>query len=1106
MKETNTYCFPLTLEKHLQSIVQENDFVTDLYSVWRLLKKKMDDRLSDSRNIFVTYSLHDSSHSQSVIQAIERFLGNERISILSPTDTFMLLVCAYAHDYGMALTYDKIYHILESNKFKEYIEDKYKEIYSNGLDTEDKQIITNIRNYLFNSNRVPEIQDLYSSIMLVMQEYLRPNHWQGVVQIENDFRGIFEGNVKPRFINKTEGVVNICKCHGLSMNEVLELSPVADGMIGDLYHPRFIAAMLRLGDLLDFDNSRFPTWFVKEVSNNTSIIPELSKINYYKHESITHLLITPSIIEITAHCESQKNISGNKIANIVSNWVKWLEDECIDLTLHWNEIAPDNFGRPPGRVVKKIYLDGQKYNFSENQFQMQMSQERVMKLLVGTSIYSNKYVGIREMLQNAIDASLLQLWSDILNNKYLPYGLSKDSVMNSANESDPFDFKNLLENERYTILGNYNIQIEIIKELRTRKIYVVVKDRGIGIKAEEIKFIADLGSSKDANLRVQNIMKSMPAWLKPSGVFGIGLQSVFQLTDTIEFYSRQPNEREQAIIVHSYGKNRGIVDSYTIPPQNDDEPYYDNAVPGTNVKIEIDPEKLKDQSGPLTNVGFQYYDLSFDDYDDLDTVFAEISSACQKTLKESPYDYFDVNLIEIIKDENDKVISKEEKRVRRRSYFYPRKKYAPPAKISTGNRTPFGDTYFSFVAKKETFPYAYETFGMCYWDIEECRIYHLKIRPCKMKNVGENIEISFPEPIPDLYSIKYKFNTISNVESLYDINRLHASFVNMDVQIMDDEPTKYLNIDRDRLKKGAIKEASLCKKRTILVNKWCKWLTKNKKSFKNDIGTLISLHFLFFQEVPLKDFNKFYDSYKAYFQNKNFVVGNNGHSFLKFFDLENHFITSTHTINNPSYMSKKIVHHLPHRMVFIDNISEKDNTLCYNFSLRGPGSETIGINMDSKARKDDYIQMILSETSKKPQWMKMIRGLFKPDNDFSHLIIDHYPYTFSRGGNFAGEFGYIIERYILSPFDRASIKLISTLCKKGSNNLDSDINNCIDYIKGSSQFKKCVTYILKERYDSNSEMFEIIQTEYLTFVKNVINTLYLNKIHLGYDKATPIKK
>lgn len=101
------YNMPLTLEQHFHNLVQYYPNVQDLYSLWRLLKKRIEDKLIHSRGIFVNYSLHDGSHSRSILQIIERFLGEERICQLSATDTFMLLVCTYAHDYGMAQTFNK---------------------------------------------------------------------------------------------------------------------------------------------------------------------------------------------------------------------------------------------------------------------------------------------------------------------------------------------------------------------------------------------------------------------------------------------------------------------------------------------------------------------------------------------------------------------------------------------------------------------------------------------------------------------------------------------------------------------------------------------------------------------------------------------------------------------------------------------------------------------------------------------------------------------------------------------------------------------------------------------------------------------------------------
>ena len=107
------YSLPMTLEQHFKEL-KETDGISmiELYSLYELLKKRLEEELRTTRNVFTNYSLHDASHSRSIIHVIERFLGEDRIRLLTPTDTFMLLISAYAHDYGMAQSYSRIYETL----------------------------------------------------------------------------------------------------------------------------------------------------------------------------------------------------------------------------------------------------------------------------------------------------------------------------------------------------------------------------------------------------------------------------------------------------------------------------------------------------------------------------------------------------------------------------------------------------------------------------------------------------------------------------------------------------------------------------------------------------------------------------------------------------------------------------------------------------------------------------------------------------------------------------------------------------------------------------------------------------------------------------------
>lgn len=203
----------MTLEQHFKNLSEasNNNKIENLRSLYQLLKTRLINILTNSRGIYVDYSYHDSSHSEKLIQIIERFLGRERISRLSATDTFMLLVCAYSHDYGMAKTYTKIYEILNSDSFKEYLEKE--EQTPKALDQDDIKAIKTLLYHLRDNKPNAPLAALYKAILHVIQLYLRPTHSDDVMDIVSDFRGLFAENLQQRFIQGSEGIADICMCH-----------------------------------------------------------------------------------------------------------------------------------------------------------------------------------------------------------------------------------------------------------------------------------------------------------------------------------------------------------------------------------------------------------------------------------------------------------------------------------------------------------------------------------------------------------------------------------------------------------------------------------------------------------------------------------------------------------------------------------------------------------------------------------------------------------------------------------------------------------------------------------------------------------------------------
>lgn len=1110
--ENNIFNMPMTLERHLAVLAEAYPQVRELNSLWVLLKKRLEEELSYSRGVFVNYSLHDGTHSRSIIQAVERFLGAERIRKLSATDTFMLLVCAYAHDYGMAYSFNRVYDILGSDSFLEFIEEKGEK--GMELEEEDMKALQNLINYLHNDIDSIPLNQMYFSMQLVLQLYLRLSHWEGVIDLKECLRGLFQGHIKSRFFQGIEGITEVCMAHGQAGDSLLKLSYVADGIVGDDYHPRFVAAMIRLGDLLDIDNDRFPAWFVREVLRERNLIPHLSVLHYRKHEAISHLLVTPGRIEITAHCHSGED--GYDVAYMVNDWTDWVEEECRALVLHWSEVAQPDFGRPPSEVRVEIYVDGERFQALHRKAKMQMSQERVMALLEGSSIYSDRYVGIREVVQNAVDASLLQLWQDILQNRYVSYQLSKDAGR------EGLDMLEILKNNRRLIFDKYSIAIELIKDIPERKIYIVVKDKGIAITGAEVEHLADIGSSKENNRRLQEIMDKMPPWLKPAGIFGIGLQSVFQLTDCIELYTRLPNEPEKQITLYSYGTRRGKIQVQDVPA-NGDGLFYDNAIPGTNVKICVNPEKLfREEGHGIRKGGHAYFDPEFDEMENLDILFAALETAIKDKVRENRVDYFNIYLYPVIRKGPDDVEKK--KRITLRNSFF-------SAGGTQGGNSKWikAETLYPLLKSQEG-KYCFMPSEAYYWDEKSNRYYHVTIRRGKVKEGERRKQIYLPETAANLYHVSYKFNPIKNTDSIYTPSvrngQMHAGFLEWDILIMDDRPAYYLNIDRERLKEGSVTEEELLLVRQKIAKKWCGYFIEKNRAkaepggkhgneilLEKDMETLISVIFLFFQSVPREQFRKFMQPYKNLLEKESLVLGEEHIPLNQLWETETVFQTTLPMSEAFGRLdvqkdeaaaipiSSDTIAHIPHRLIQIGGIRKNErNELQYSLRLYAAGSGVVAVDMDRCAMLQDYLGAMEADEvpAEKIYYERLQKTVFKPDSRYRSLLLHCYPQTFKRGKNFSSSLDCCIQWYILSPFDQeAGNMLKAALENRQPDQAGQRGGEFCEYVMNSAQMQKCISYILKKRtgqsVKGNSEEEEKqIREEYQSFVKSFFNLFYDN--------------
>lgn len=378
----------ISIEMQLKRITIENPEYGELWSTWNLNKKTLEPILNAIIKDYPHYSLHDHSHSESILSNIERVLGNENIENLSPTDLWLLLHVAYLHDFGMVIVDIKIHKLWSTPEFREFLR-----VQQDSTNEDLKKAAAIISS----SNKSQETYDsswpleVKSAVTLLTSQYCRGKHAaysRDYILDINNIWGIdlgHNGLIKHRFLSL---LADISAIHTKPFEDLYKLHKEANGFKNDYVHPRLIASLLRVGDVLDLDNGRFHSYGEKIFGK----MPHDSKIHYEKHESTTHVLINNELIEVEADCQN------DEIYRETRRWYDSLKNEIDNLHLNWSDIAPREFSHPPKLAPYKILREGIETPCDLSNLKFTISQNRVFEILEGSLIYKDKFACIREIV------------------------------------------------------------------------------------------------------------------------------------------------------------------------------------------------------------------------------------------------------------------------------------------------------------------------------------------------------------------------------------------------------------------------------------------------------------------------------------------------------------------------------------------------------------------------------------------------------------------------------------------------------------------------------------------------------------------------------------
>lgn len=441
------------------------------------------------------FTLHDGDHLFKVLHLMEKLLTEQSIKNLSSPELMLLILSSFFHDIGMSpdenevLTWRKVWD--DEPTLKDVAEEKtfneFKRFYS--ARPEQQEIIERLINQGNNTNA-----DTIKAYLIT--EFIRQTHTERAREIiDRDWNN----KIVYRDTDLTVEFAQICYSHSEDALTLLDLDKNFLCGSNTVACLPLIGVVLRLADILDFDAKRTPPILYSHLY----VRHPISIKEWNKHRAIEAWEISPDLIQFSAKCKHPAieasihdfcNIIDHELSvcnNIISSLNDFNKSKGREIILKF----PFKVNREKIRTERDIH-NKPKYIYRDTQFNL--SKRQVIDLLMGTKLYGNPEVALRELLQNSIDACLLR----------------------EAQEKK---------------WGNpYNPEISVKYYTEDKDIILQIEDNGTGMDQYIIdNYYSKVGSSFYKSTDFYNLKSESNANFTPTSRFGIGILSCFMVADTL---------------------------------------------------------------------------------------------------------------------------------------------------------------------------------------------------------------------------------------------------------------------------------------------------------------------------------------------------------------------------------------------------------------------------------------------------------------------------------------------------------------------------------------------------------------------------------------------
>jgi hypothetical protein len=393
-------------------------------------------------------------------------------------------------------------------------------------------------------NKIPNIEEKYwdTADERLIGEFLRRNHAR--IAYETAILGMPS---QPSFLNltqffndKDEHIPTIAGAvshsHGVSVREaLLYFEPYSAREIKSL-HPTYLVALLRIADSMHLHSERAPGG-KNAIQKRTS---PMSKREYSAHQAIIDVRLNtePDPEAICIEVIPSKLLQVQTYFRI-QEWVTTLQNE-LDNT--W-AILGEIYGR---YELSNLWLKIRRVNTNLNNQHLQSlltfypirasfgtGNSNFLNLLIEPLYGNDPNIGIRELLQNAIDA--------VREHYFLKQELNFEKEYKFA----VIDRKSSNADVVVNFCTRDNIYDETCNLPENWKYWVEISDRGVGMSSQTVtEYFLKAGSTfRNSDYWKKNFLEtSGDAKILRSGRFGVGALAAFLIGDQIQVTTRHFSE------------------------------------------------------------------------------------------------------------------------------------------------------------------------------------------------------------------------------------------------------------------------------------------------------------------------------------------------------------------------------------------------------------------------------------------------------------------------------------------------------------------------------------------------------------------------------------